>query len=141
MLFALCAAGCTAAYADATSDAVLAAVVKQVKADRWPAALPYVAVDLNGRHYVCRIETGKVVKSSKSQQAGAFVGDWTEVVTVALNVSQNPATSGASWLMHRSGGVWRVVATNEGGGYSKDALRKAKVPPDVITRLKLDTSD
>lgn len=124
-------------FADSTVDGILAAITKQGRADKLSS--PLISVDLGDQHYVCRISDGRLISSAKAKHASVgVVGDWVEVSTMPLDAQSHPAAQGAGWLLHRTGKTWQLVATNEGPGYSKEALRKAKLPADIQAKLKLE---
>ena len=142
LFMVLCASSCLA-FADATTDSLLAAIAKQGRVDKLSSQkMPLMAVDLGDKCYVCRLSDGHLMKTSPSKNPGiSVVGDWANVHTTPLDAKSHPAAQGAGWLMHRSGGIWRLVAVNEGVGFSKEALRKAKVPSDIIAKLKVEVAE
>lgn len=142
VLAVLCLAAACPAQASPQADAVVAAVVKQARADAWPKNMPFVAIDLGGTRYLCRVDSGRRIHTTKSRRmGGGIVGTWAEMGVMPVDASMHDAAQGAGWLMSRSGGTWRRVATDEGIGYNPEALTKAGVPVSVIQKLGMHKAE
>ena len=142
LLLLWCGSAHFSAQADTATDNLLAAVVKQCRADKWDKTMALVAVDTAGARYIYQVDSGALVKTlPSSRPGGGLFGDWAEMSVVPWNAKMRPAAQGAGWLMHRVGGVWQLTAIDEGVGYSKEALHKGQVPPEVIVKLKLQTAE
>lgn len=101
-----------------------------------------LVVQIGGEMWQVDARTYRVVEHQLLAQPGSkgSAGAWTEVWSSLRGKDGRELVQGGLALWHQTPAGWRLVATNEGGGYNGEKLRAAALPAAVAQKLSLEVS-